>query len=63
MGDWISLEHSKPSHGSKTISKSGDGREFKTEYFHWSEELKPYFKLRGSVWDHGNVVYWRYDND
>lgn len=62
MINWINIEDLKPEHGQKVISKGKDGREFKTQYWHWGEELKPYFKLRGQVWDHDDVVCWREDD-
>ena len=47
-----------PQHGQRVRTLGAGGREFNCQYFHWSPELKPYYKLIGKVWDHENVTHW-----
>ena len=56
--EWIPVV-TPPKHGQKVKTKDTIGRKFDCTYYHWSNDLKPYFQVNGTVWDHSNVIEWK----
>ena len=57
--NWISVDDRWPENGQSVISFDDKGREIdSTFYFHENRGNRPYFHVKGRVWEHSDVIQW-----